>query len=185
MAKRHGGSRRHLRNRVACRHLLRELHGRDAGRPQGHRAALPVGHRIRVLRSERAHQLAGRGSGRDGAARLQPRNRGPGAPGRAAERVRVLLHPELPLRYRDRELRPFGHYRHRQVPAEPQLYAAGPYERHRLDYRRNAARENFLLEAFHALAATVIVCITTFIHLGDKFLPPSDMLCKNNSIHSK
>ncbi len=47
VAKWHGRRCRHLRNRLACRHLLRELHGRDAGRPQGHRAALPVGHRVR------------------------------------------------------------------------------------------------------------------------------------------
>ena len=63
------------------------------------------------------------------------------------ERLRILLYPELPLGYRDRELRPFRHDRHRQVFAEPQFYAPRFGERYCFDDCGLANRENILLKS--------------------------------------
>ena len=115
----HGGRGGHLRHCLVGRHLFRQLHGADeidAHRPGDQ---LPLEHRLRVLPGECAHQFPGsRGRGLP-AAGLSAWNCRSGAAGRAAERVRVFLHPELSVRYRHGELRPFRNDGDREVFVEP------------------------------------------------------------------
>ena len=104
LAVRNGCRNSHLRNCMAGRYIFRQLSAPDAGRSAGNCEQVSMGNGAGILCGIRAGQQPGRCCGSHAASGLLAGHSRPGTSGRVAIGLRLFLHPQLSVRYRNGNL---------------------------------------------------------------------------------